>query len=373
MTQMHILSASVVEIGRGRVGPLFALSQFVDNTEDVPMAPMLSRVIPALLLCLSILAYGDGANDGRRPTGSTSSSASSRIATRLSGKSPIAVIMASMNGPWQMTLKKATVKRAEELGYDTVTFDSENELAKEAAHFERAIAAKCSAIVLYATDAEGSVKNVRRAKEAGIPVFCLVRRINAKDVAVSQVVSDEFAAGQMIGRYFVQTVQKGQYVELVGLVGDHKIVRLDGFHSVVDRETNLKLLAQQPADFDRAKAAERIGQMLDQGLNFSAVFCENGEMVIGAWQALKAAGKDEQVKLFGFDCPDEVLEMIATGKIAAMIDQNPEKLAATVIEIAHKYINDPETAIAPVILVHADLLTKASAEKRRNATRPAQR
>ena len=45
------------------------------------------------------------------------------------------------------------------------------------------------------------------------------------------------------------------------------------------------------------------------------MFCGNDAMAMGAYQALVAAGKDKQVKVFGFDGADDVVRLIAEGKI----------------------------------------------------------
>jgi ribose transport system substrate-binding protein len=63
-----------------------------------------------------------------------------------------------------------------ELGYEANMFDSQNDTAKEAEHFDNVIAAGYSAILFNPTDADGSIANVKRAREAGIPVFCIDRR-----------------------------------------------------------------------------------------------------------------------------------------------------------------------------------------------------
>ena len=56
---------------------------------------------------------------------------------------------------------------------------SQNDTAKEAANFENLIAGGYSAVLFNPTDANGSIANVRKAKAAGVPVFCIDREINA--------------------------------------------------------------------------------------------------------------------------------------------------------------------------------------------------
>ena len=93
----------------------------------------------------------------------------------------IAVIISTLNNPWFVVLADTAKQHATQLGYDAVVFDSQNDPAKEAAHFENVIASGYAAVLFNPTDADGSIANVRRAKQAGVPVFCMDREINATD------------------------------------------------------------------------------------------------------------------------------------------------------------------------------------------------
>jgi ABC-type sugar transport system substrate-binding protein len=270
----------------------------------------------------------------------------------------IAVIISTLNNPWFVVLGDTAKQHATRLGYDVVVFDSQNDPAKEAAHFENVIASGYSAVLFNPTDAEGSVANVRRAKQAGIPVFCMDREINATDAAVSQILSDNYSGCVALGRYFVKQVgESGKYAELLGLVGDNNTWnRSKGFHSVVDRYPGLKMVAQQSADFDRAKALEVMEAILQANPTIDAVFCGNDAMAMGAYQALVAAGKDRQVKVFGFDGADDVVKLITEGKIVATGMQFPKLMARTAAESADKYLKGgrdfPQKIPVAVHLVH---------------------
>ena len=52
------------------------------------------------------------------------------------------------------------------MGYEPTIFDSQNDTAKESDHFDNIIAGGYKAILFNPTDAEGSIANVRKAKEA---------------------------------------------------------------------------------------------------------------------------------------------------------------------------------------------------------------
>ena len=255
--------------------------------------------------------------------------------------------------------------RAVELGYEATLFDSQNDTSKEAAHFDNIIAVGYSAILFNPTDADGSVANVQRAKDAGIPVFCIDREINSTDAATAQLLSDNYSGTVALGEYFVKQVgEEGKYVELLGLVGDNNTWnRSKGFHSVVDRYKGLEMVAQQSADFDRNKAMEVTESILQSHDRIDAIFCGNDAMAMGAYQALLGAGKAEQVKVFGYDGSEDVVQSIAEGKIVATVMQYPKLMARTAAEYADEYIRNGKRDFQQKVPVNVDLVSAENIDK----------
>jgi ABC-type sugar transport system substrate-binding protein len=279
-------------------------------------------------------------------------------------KGKIAVVVSTLNNPWFVVLAETAKARANDLGYDATIFDSQNDTAKEASSFENIIAGGYQAILFNPTDADGSVASVLKAKKAGIPVFCIDRELNSTNAATSQMLSDNYSGCVALGQYFVKTVGKeGKYAELLGLVGDNNTWnRSKGFHSVVDRYPGLKMVAQQTAEFDRAKALEVMESILQKNPDINAVFCGNDAMAMGAYQALVSAGKADKVKVFGFDGADDVVKLIAEGKIAATGMQFPKIMARKAAEFADEYIKGKRD-FAQKIPVKVDLVTPANVQK----------
>lgn len=303
---------------------------------------------PLILLALAVLVgCGEGSPDAP------------------AGTPRIAVVISTLNNPWFVVLGKTARDRAVELGYEATLFDSQNDTAKEAAHFDNIIAAGYSAILFNPTDADGSIANVQRAKGAGIPVFCIDREINSTDAATAQLLSDNYSGTVALGEYFVKTIgEKGKYVELLGLVGDNNTWnRSKGFHSIVDRYPGLKMVAQQSADFDRNKALEVTESILQSNDDIDAVFCGNDAMAMGAYQALLGAGKAEKVKVFGYDGAEDVVKSIAQGKIAATVMQYPKLMARTAAEYADEYIRNGKRDFQQKIPVNVDLVSAENIDK----------
>lgn len=251
----------------------------------------------------------------------------------------VAVIVSTLNNPWFVVLAQTAAAKAQSLGYEAKIFDSQNNTSLEADNFENAIASGYNAILFNPTDADGSVANVLKAKAAGVPVFCMDREVNSTDAATSQILSDNYSGCVALGKYFVEQMnKKGNYVEILGLVGDNNTWnRSKGFHSVVDVYPGLKMVAQQSADFDRNKAMEVLESILQAHPDIDAVFCGNDAMASGAYQALVAAGRANDVKVFGFDGAEDVVNSIKDKKIVATGMQFPKVMAQTAAEYADEY------------------------------------
>ena len=278
----------------------------------------------------------------------------------LDSKEKIAVVVSTLNNPWFVVLAEAAAKEAEALGYETHIFDSQNNTALENDHFENAINSGYKAILFNPTDAEGSVSNVVKAAEAGIAVFCMDREVNSNR-ATSQILSDNYSGSVSVAKYFVdQLDKKGKYVELLGLVGDNNTWnRSNGFHSVVDFYPGLEMVAQQSADFDRNKAMEVMESILQVHQDIDAVFCGNDAMAMGAYQALKSAGMDDRVMVFGFDGAEDVVEAVEAGRITATAMQFPQTMAQTAAQLADKYLKG-ERDFVPKLPVDVELVHRGN-------------
>ena len=288
------------------------------------------------------------------------------------GKKKIAVVISTLNNPWFVVLGNTAKERAEQLGYEATLFDSQNDTAKESDHFENIIAGGYAAILFNPTDADGSIANVKKAKEADLPTFCIDREINSNDVAATQILSDNYTGCVEMGQYFVKKMnKKGTYVELLGILGDNNTWnRSKGFHSVVDNYPELKMVSQQTAEFDRTKAMEVLESILQANPEIDAVFCGNDAMAMGAYQALVAAGKADKVMVFGFDGAKDVIDSIQDGKIVATGMQFPKKMARMAAEQADEYIKGrrdfPQKVPVAVELVTQENIDKYTAYGRQS-------
>ena len=143
---------------------------------------------------------------------------------------------------------------------------------------------------------------MQKAKDAGIPSFLIDREINATGIAVTQIVSNNYQGATLVAESFVEAMgEKGNFVELVGKESDTNAgVRSKGFHDVIDQYPDMKMVAQQSANWSQTEAFSKMESILQANPDVKGVISGNDTMAMGAMAALEAAGRKD-VLVAGFD------------------------------------------------------------------------
>ncbi len=262
------------------------------------------------------------------------------LASFAADKGLIAIITPSHDNPFFKAEADAASAKAKELGYATLVASHDDDVSKQNQLIETAIARKAKAIVLDNAGSDATIGPLKKAKEAGIPAFLIDREINATGVAVAQIVSNNYQGAQLGAEKFVKLMNgKGKYVELLGKESDTNAhVRSQGYHDVIDEYTDLKMVAQQTANWSQTEAFSRMESILQANPDITGVISGNDTMALGAEAALKAAGRKDVI-LVGFDGSDYVRDsIIAKGNIKATVLQPAAAQAQMAVEQADAYL-----------------------------------
>ena len=208
-------------------------------------------------------------------------------------KGLIAIITPSHDNPFCKAEAVGAEKRAQELGYETLVLVHDDDPNKQSEMYDTAIARGAKAIILDNAGADASVAPVRRAKEAGIPSFLIDREIKESGIAVSQIVSNNYQGAQLGAEKFVELMgEAGNYVELLGREADTNAgIRSSGYHDIIDQYPDMKMVAQQSANWSQTEAYEKMETILQANPDIQGVISGNDTMAMGAWAALEAAGR----------------------------------------------------------------------------------
>lgn len=253
------------------------------------------------------------------------------------GSKKIGMVISTLNNPFFVSMKEGAEKKANELGYEVIILDSQNDASKERSNVEDLVQQGIAVLIINPTDSDAVANSISVAKDKNIPVITVDRAANGVDVSC-HIASDNVAGGKLAGQFILDTLGgKANIVELQGIPGASATRdRGKGFHEVVDGKDGVKVVASQSADFDRQKGLNVMENIIQANPNFDAVFAHNDEMALGAIKALTAANK--KVLVVGFDGTPDAVTAVQNGEMAATIAQQPDVMGSLALENAVKFI-----------------------------------
>jgi len=221
---------------------------------------------------------------------------------------------------WRVAETKSMQDEAAKRGIRLIYTDAGADSAKQVADMEDIIAQKPDLIFLAPREMEGFGGVLETAKEAGIPVILLDRDVSsvAGEDYLTLISADFIWEGatcaQILAQYF--DGKPANIVQLEGTPGASVAFdRKTGFDEELKKYPNLKLLASQVGDFNRATSQRTMANLLQTyGKEIDAVYGHSDDDCIGAIQAIKAYGlvPGKDIVLVGIDgCSDGMYAIIA--------------------------------------------------------------
>ena len=275
--------------------------------------------------------------------------------TAVQAQDTLALVVSTLNNPFFVTLKEGAEAKAQELGYKLLVLDSQNDPAKELANVEDVLNKKIALMMINPTDSDAVRSAIKAANRKNVPVVTLDRGANGGKV-VSHVASDNVLGGEMAGQLVIKSLNgSGMVVELQGVPGTSAARdRGEGFNKALKAASGIKIVASQPADFDRTKGLNVMENILQAQSKIDAVFAHNDEMALGAIKAIQAAKRS--ILVVGFDGTGDGVKAVNDGSMLATVAQQAGKIGAIGVETADKILKGQKVAeYTPVAL---KLITK---------------
>ncbi len=318
----------------------------------------LAAIAGAAIVALAIGACSSGGD----ATESTSSDGGGAVATE---GGLITIIVNDPANPYWKTEGDVAAATAESLGYSAVVGAHLADTNTENTLIDTAIANKSVAIILDPANADGSIAAVKKANDAGIPVFLVNAEINETGLAMAQLVSNN-AQGAALGaaEWVKQMGEAGNYVELFGAPSDNNAqTRSNGYTTVIGQYPDLVQVGMEVADWDRTKGHDKMQSMLQANPNITGVISGNDEMALGAIAALKEAGKLEGVLVGGFDGSPDAVAAVISGEMAYTVLQPVAVFSQKAVEMADDYIKNGTVPDTEKLSIDCILITKDNADK----------
>lgn len=303
-------------------------------------------VLVAAISALALAGCSSSSNSGG--SGSTSgASAAATTAAAGGGKAGglIAVITPSHDNVFFKAEADGAVAKAQALGYTAQSDSHDDDPNKQSQLIDTAISNKAKAIILDNAGADVTIGAVKKAADAGIPVFLIDREINQAGIAKAQIVSNNAQGAGLVGEAFVKAMQgKGNFIELTGKATDTNAkVRSDAYHAVIDQYKDMKMTAQETANWDQQEAFTKVETLLQKSKDVQGIIAGNDTMALGAVAAVDAAGLTGKVIVAGFDGSPDAAQAIKDKKMLATGLQPAVQIAEMAVTQADQFIRTGST------------------------------
>lgn len=202
-------------------------------------------------------------------------------------------------------------------------FDPAFDPQKQASMIEDCISRQADVIVVNAVDPTAVIAPIKKAFDAGIPV--LTQNANAapegkqyiRAFVGSESYDQGFAVGKMMAEKFGNEDTK--VVFLGGKPGQTDYVnRVQGAKDAwADAGVEYEVVADQPAEWSKDKAMSVMQDLLTRNPEgIDAVYAVDDPMAIGALQAIKAAGRESEIAVYGTNGNVDACTAIKNGEMA---------------------------------------------------------
>ena len=256
----------------------------------------------------------------------------------------IGLITKTETNPFFVKMKEGASAEAQRLGAKLLTAagKTDGDNAGQVTAIENMMAAGAKTILITPSDAKAIVPAIRKARAAGVMVIALDSPTEPENGTDALFATNNFKAGELIGQYAKAALGgKPAVIATLDLFPGHPVgaQRHNGFLkgfglTAPDAKSNelggAKAGVACMADSygDRAKGQTGMENCLQKTPNINVVYTINEPAAAGAYNALKAAGKEKDVLIVSVDGGCAGVADVGRGVIAATSQQYPLRMAA---------------------------------------------
>ena len=257
------------------------------------------------------------------------------------------VIGISVSG-FQAPYFKAVIAAAEEeatvQNVELRVLDAEWDAQKQASQIESLIQQRCDIIQIIPCDSTAIIPTMRKVVDADIPLFVVNTQhdASAEDLIVTFIGASMEDEAEMAADSVKKILgdEGGIVVMIEGAAGSFPAIhRSSGFIDAIKDKPNIKIVANQNAGWDRAQAQNVMEDFLTRLDKIDVLYAHDDNMAIGAIQAIKAAGRMDEIKVVSISGTIEGYDAIRAGELYSTVSQPPDWEGKASVEYAVKYLN----------------------------------
>ncbi|MZR14971.1 substrate-binding domain-containing protein [Maritimibacter sp. DP07] len=260
--------------------------------------------------------------------------------------------------PFFVKMREGATAAAEELGIGLNSYagqvDGDNET--QVAAVETCIANGASGILITASDTAGIAPTIQRARDAGLLVIALDTPLDPADAADATFATDNYEAGRLIGAWareqmgdeaenaVIATLNISLAQPTVGVLRNQGF--MEGFGVDLGDpnrwgdEPDDRVVCDEVSAGNQEGGRTGMENCLAVNPNINLVYTINEPAAAGAYEALLAIGRENDVMIVSVDggCPG--VQNVADGVIGATSQQYPLDMARLGIEAIYEYATE---------------------------------
>lgn len=254
---------------------------------------------------------------------------------------------------------------AEKAGYDVKIVAANNDSSLQVSQVKDLLVQKPVALIYTSQDSAAGEAGVKAANQAGVPVILIDEKPESGDGKyVTYIATDSVKAARDLTTWmFTQMGGKGELAILHGVLGSTaETQRTQGVQEALKAFPDIKLVAEQTANWDEGEAFKASQNILTAHPNVKAIFGESDAMALGAGRAAKAAGRSGMF-FVGIDGFPTMWPAIKSGLVSATAAQVPYQMGFLAIKdvgliLGGKGSEIPQLQYQDTVLVNKDNLDK---------------
>ena len=271
--------------------------------------------------------------------------------------------------------------RLDELGVDyevqALAVASHVDHAGQLAQVESVIARGVDYVFLGPTEYEAAIPALRKLKQAEVPVVVynfLEPHEDEQARAMSYIAFSHTEGGRLSGEWAAEHLDgQGKIAILQGAPGVVSDQRMNGFLGVIDKFPDIEVVKGPHTDFDRAKAFDAAQNLLTAHDDLDLIYGVSTTIGLGAGQAIKQAGKSEEIASMGFGGTGDEIVAMSEGWLTASVLRSIDDSGVAVADafIAHSKGEEVQQVWGgPFVMIDKDSDADALVENANRYSKP---
>ncbi|WP_394706168.1 substrate-binding domain-containing protein [uncultured Martelella sp.] len=240
-------------------------------------------------------------------------------------------------------INRGAEEKAAELGVELQIYNANNDPAMQNNAVETYIQEGVDGLAVVAIDVNGIMPAVEQADDAGIPVVA-IDAILPDGPQKAQIGVDNAKAGGDIGAYFLDYVNANMdgtaKVGVVGALNSYiQNVREQGFEDKIAGVDGIEVVGVVDGQNIQDNALTAAENLITANPDLTAIYATGEPALMGAIAAVESQGKQDDIKIFGWDLTAQAINAIDDGFLVAVIQQDPSLMGAAAVEALNDISN----------------------------------